>query len=124
MNVLVRAKRILFRMPRFVINLGETDEILGQLIGVYDNSPENDSLKVYETGISWRSKTEHHFFLFKEIENVELNDHDKMSDFIDITLKNRKLLKLPVRGKNNRCADICEFLRFLDRVKSDLLTNQ
>lgn len=120
MNVLIRAKRVLFRMSRFMEKRDEIDEVLGQMIGVYDNSPENDSLKIYEAGIGWDSENGYNKLVFKEMEKIDLKDHNKMGDFINITLKNKTLLQLPVRGKINRCSDICEFLRFLDRVKSDI----
>ncbi|XKM14508.1 hypothetical protein RCS94_04860 [Orbaceae bacterium ac157xtp] len=117
MNTEVRVKRILVPMERFS-SFDGGDVGLGRVLGIYDNSPKDDSLTISENGISWMVDNNINV-LFNDIKRVSIGD-DKLSDYILICLKNDEIIRLPVRGKNGRFSDIFEFLRFLDRVLSDL----
>ncbi|OCG38787.1 hypothetical protein A9G29_10375 [Gilliamella sp. Fer2-1] len=120
MSIEARVKRILVPMVRFkIVKEKENNSRLGKVFGIYDNSPESDSLTICENGISWTTNHNNICVLFNDIKKTSI-EGDKSSENILIYLKNNEIIKLPVRGKNGRFSDIFEFLRFLDRVLSEL----
>lgn len=118
MEIMVRIKRILSDMERFTY-LSGYDEALGEIIGIYDNKPENDSLYICKNGIFWNANNERISIKYREISSIEFED-PKKSIFIKVEVKDKKIFNLPVRGVRGSLMDVMEFFRFLKRVICDL----
>ena len=122
MNIKHRAKKILSYSTYFSFSEG-MDESLGEIIGIYDNSPEKDFLTIYENGIRWKSDHGEEELHFEDIEKTSL-EGDKYSDYIFVFLKNKEIIKLPVRGKRGQFSDSCLFISFLKNVIADIQRKQ
>lgn len=118
MNVEARVKRILIPIQRFKPESG-ANVYLGSVFGIYNNTPDDESLTICEKGICWVSHDQEIIIRFKEIEHVSLNN-DKSADHISVSMKNGKIINIPVKGKSGKFSDSLEFLRFLDRVIMDI----
>lgn len=114
MEVKVRIKRILSSMERFTY-LSGYDEELGEIIGVYDNKPENDMLYICQNGIFWNVNNERVSIKYREISSIDF-EAPKKSIFIKVEVTDKKIYNLPVRGVRGRLMDVMEFFRFLKRV--------
>lgn len=118
MRVEVRIKRILTNLERFQYIDGE-DGILGKIYGVYDNSPEDDSLHICEDGIFWFQNGSREQIKYSDISNLSLS-YNELPDHIKIMLLNN-IVMLPVRGRHGKLADIYSILRFLRTTIDDLV---
>jgi hypothetical protein len=127
MNVKSRAHRILRPMTRYrqagaeapLLVLAE-DPVLGTPLGVYQNpEPDRETVTVYAHGIAWGDGARSVRVGFSEIADVDLSNGKESQELL-LTLKDRRLERLPIRGRVGRFYDSLEFLRFLSRVLGDL----
>ncbi|GKX53108.1 hypothetical protein [Budvicia aquatica] len=119
MRVEVRIKRILTNLERFKYIDGE-DSILGKIYGVYDNSPEDDSLHICEDGIFWTQNGSREQIKYSDISDLSLS-YNELPDKIITMLLDDHIVMLPVRGRNGKLADIYSILRFLRTTIDDLV---
>lgn len=107
----------LFSLSRFDTSGDEVflaDERLGELIGIYSNSPFGDDLYVYDQGIYWNVNGLNYCLFFCDVLSFALADEEE--PFIVIKYKSEKILRLPVRGKKGQLDDRQEFIKFFEKV--------
>jgi len=95
-------------------------DILGNLLGCYFNqNQDNGSVKVFDFGLEWMADD-----VFKSIQYVDIDDLtvdvSKPCE-IKLLLRNGQTESLPIDGHVGKFYDSLEFLRFLMRVRADLL---
>ena len=119
-TVEMRIHRTLSGIKRYSLASGHDDK-LGEILGIYDNSPMDDHLTICRNGVFWIEAGVREEICFSNIEKISIKDNDKSTDYLLInSIGKDKIIKLAVRGKNGKLSDLFEFMRFLNRVVSDL----
>jgi len=123
MNARVRSHRILGGMKNFTLihpdtmQFKENKSDLGRIIGLYQLC-ENRSISVYDFGLQINEDANITAIRYDEIESANIDDkHSKILEVITIEKRKVSLSGFNVGDKFN---DALEFLRFIDRVISDL----
>jgi hypothetical protein len=126
MDASIRAHRTIGHFPkdRWIPGPGDRNEPsgsdLGFLIGSYLNPrPESEIVEVRLYGLSWELEGYTFGLRYEDIDLVELGNA-KDSTGLDLTLKDGRKVFLPIRGRDGRMRDCMEFLRFIDRVVTDI----
>lgn len=133
MNVKSRAVRILGHLRNYRDLTSGTKDIPAwamklhlqegeELIGVYLNRPEDveESIVVTTKGLYVDRNGRWEFVGYAEIKFIETPADKQTVDRLRLHLWNGRVTEIPVRGSYDRFKDAFEFLRFLDRVISDL----
>lgn len=129
MNVAIRAYRILKSMRSFkkILDPKEVEGICTldadeECVGIYSNqNSEIPNVLVTSIGLHLFSKKCFRFVPFADISNASMPSDKGTGDDrnISITLQNGEIVFVPITGGHGRFSDIPEFIRFIDRVKSD-----
>jgi hypothetical protein len=126
MSAIIRAHRILKKLPRYVDCRGDSTPIfsekfpeLGSLIGVYkDREHDSSAISIFENGLSWQQDDTELSIEYKNISSVEL-PAAKDGRSLVLNRATSDSLTLPITGGDGKFRDSLEFLRFLDRVLAD-----
>ena len=125
-----RAFRILFKLVRFNQKKNNlfTDEIPlrinEKILGAYENYPnkKKEIVIVTDSALHIYHKSAWSSIYYEQISCVETpSKHEKrLIEKLDLRLKSGAVETIPVRGGIERFRDAWEFLRFLNRVISDV----
>ena len=90
--------------------------------GVYENpSAEADEpVVVTNLGLHLRREQKWEFIDYRQIKEVDIISPKETVDELLVRLTNQESVLLPIRGGKGRFRDAFEFMRFINRVKSDL----
>jgi len=94
----------------------------GDCYGVYENLPAEANEAVVETnlGLYVRREQKWEFIDYRQIKEVDIVAPKETVGELLVRLTNQESVLLPIRGGKGRFRDAFEFMRFIDRVTSDL----
>jgi hypothetical protein len=103
-------------LPAFVLKEGE------ECYGVYENLPAEayETVAVTNLGLHVLRKKKWQFVDYRQIRKVDLVSPKRNVSELLVRLTNQESVLLPIRGGKGRFRDAFEFMRFIDRVTSDL----
>jgi hypothetical protein len=130
-SVRSRAHRILAKLETFqVLDRHESSDLVPgwlpgeEAIGRYRNhtGTPDDDLLVTTMGVRTRSGGTWPLVPFSSIEHVALphSEDKEVVDSLRLRLRDGRRVELPVRGGSGKFRDAWEFLRFLNRVMTDM----
>jgi hypothetical protein len=95
------------------------------LIGLYDNllGGNESEIVVTNLGLYINNSGEADFIEYRSIKEVEIpKDMEKTKlDYFIVRLSDGQSKKIPITGGHDRFKDVYEFIRFVERVKDDVM---
>ncbi len=90
--------------------------------GVYENlsAEADEAVVVTNLGLHFCREQKWEFIDYRQIKEVEIASPKETVDELLVHLTNQESVLLPIRGGKGRFRDAFEFMRFIDRVTSDL----
>ena len=90
--------------------------------GVYENLPAepDEAVVVTNLGLHVRREQKWEFIDYRQIKEVDIIAQKETVGELLVRLRNQESVLLPIRGGKGRFRDAFEFMRFIDRVTSDL----
>jgi hypothetical protein len=90
--------------------------------GVYENLPAeaDEAVVVTNLGLHVRREQKWEFIDYRQIKEVDIISPKETVDELLVRLTTHESVLLPIRGGKGRFRDAFEFMRFINRVTSDL----
>jgi len=103
-------------LPAFALKEGE------ECYGVYENLPAeaDETVAVTNLGLHILRRKKWQFVDYRQIRKVDLVSPKQDVSELLVRLTNQESVLLPIRGGKGKFRDAFEFMRFIDRVTSDL----
>jgi hypothetical protein len=103
-------------LPAFGLKEGE------DCYGVYESLPAeaDEAVVVTNLGLHIRRERKWEFIDYRQIKEVDIVSPKETVDELLVRLTTHESVLLPIRGGKGRFRDAFEFMRFIDRVTSDL----
>ena len=129
--VAIRSKRILERLARYHVTATILDDyrdflpdlqLAEVVLGVYENFSDRKegNLIITNKGIYVLTTKEARYIQYKDISKVQSPEEKETATGCLLTDNSGQPYWLPVVGSHDHFRDVFEFLRFLDRVMSDI----